>query len=65
MPDIVILTGLRPEIENNLSAIHSPEALIVTSGAVIQDFIPLRQSFFTGIDTVHLVRKSGAFIKRI
>ena len=64
MPDIVVLTGLRPEIENNLSAIQSPEALIVTSGALSGFHLP-RQSFFTGIDTVHLVRKSGAFIKRI
>ena len=64
IPDIVVLTGLRPEIENNLSVIQSPEALIVTSGAS-SGFHPMRQSFFTGIDTVHLVRKSGAFIKRI
>jgi competence protein ComEC len=64
MPDIVVLTGLRPKIENNLSAIQSPEALIVTSGASSGFHLP-RQSFFIGIDTVHLVRKSGAFIKRI
>jgi competence protein ComEC len=64
VPDIVVLTGLRPEIENNLSDIQSPEALIVASGA-LSGFHPPRQSFFKGIDTVHLVRKSGAFIKRI
>jgi competence protein ComEC len=64
IPDIVILTGLRPEIENNLSVKKSPEALIVISGASPGSYSS-RQSFYTGIDTVHLVRKSGAFIKRI
>jgi hypothetical protein len=64
VPDIVVLTGLRPEIENNLSFIQSPEALIITSGASSGFHTP-QQSFFTGIDTVHLVRKSGGFIKRI
>jgi hypothetical protein len=64
LPDIVVITGLKPEIENNLSGIQSPEALIVTSGAS-SGFRPTRQSFFTGIDTVHLIRKSGAFIRRI
>jgi competence protein ComEC len=62
-PDIVILTGLRPEIENNLSLIRSPETLII-SGASSGFHLP-PESFFTDIDTVHLVKKSGAFIKRI
>jgi hypothetical protein len=62
-PDIVILTGLRPEIENNLSLIRSPETLII-SGASSGFHLP-PENFFTDIDTVHLVKKSGAFIKRI
>ncbi|MCX6254292.1 MAG: ComEC/Rec2 family competence protein [Bacteroidia bacterium] len=64
IPDIVILTGLRPQLENNLSFHQSHGTLIITSGAASRFSIP-RQVDFAGIDTVHFVRKSGAFIKRI
>lgn len=64
MPDIVILTGLRPEIEKNLSLRQFPGTLIITSEATSGFRLP-QQIDFAGIDTVHLVRKSGAFIKRI
>ena len=64
VPDIVILIGLRPKIENNLSVIKSPEVLIVTSGTS-SGFYPSQQNFFTLIDTVHFVRKSGAYINSI
>lgn len=64
MPDIVILTGLRPEIENYLSFKQSPETLIISSGAASGFRIPQHLNV-AGIDTVHLVRKSGAFITRI
>ncbi|MCX6325315.1 MAG: ComEC/Rec2 family competence protein [Bacteroidia bacterium] len=64
IPDIVILTGLRPEIENHLSSRQPPETLIISSAAVSGFCIP-QQMNFAGTDTVHLVRKSGAFIKKI
>jgi competence protein ComEC len=64
IPDIVIIPGVQPETENNLSVNQLPEVLIVTSGAS-PGFYPSRQSFFSGIDSVHFVRKSGAFIRRI
>ena len=64
IPDIVILTGVRPEIENYLSFRPSPETLIITSEAASGFRIP-QQVNLTGIDTLHFVRKAGAFIKKI
>jgi competence protein ComEC len=64
MPDIVILTGLRPEIEKNLSLRQFPGILIISSKAT--SGIRLQQQIdFSGIVTVHQVRKSGAYIKKI
>jgi len=63
-PDIIVIIGLWPEIEKNISPEQSPSALIVASG-VSSGFQFLRQSIFINADTVHIVRKSGAFIKRI
>ena len=64
VPDIIILTGLRPEIENNLTLVKPPETLIVTSQASAGFHIPERVNL-AGIDTVHFVKKSGAFIRKI
>jgi competence protein ComEC len=63
-PDIVILTGNRPVIENNLSLLHPPRLIIVSSEATSGFHFP-QQSVLSGIDSIHFVRKSGAFIKRI
>jgi competence protein ComEC len=63
-PDIVILTGLRPKIENLSDLRILPETLIVSSEASTGFRLP-SQANFIGIDTVHLVRKAGAFIERI
>jgi competence protein ComEC len=63
-PDIVILTGLRPFIRQNLSSENLPKALIITSEA--PSGYSLQENSNTAlIDTVHLVRKSGAFTRRI
>jgi hypothetical protein len=63
-PDIVILTGERPEIEKNLSTGQIPNTLIVTSEAA--SGYSLSKNYDSAlIKTVHLVRKSGAFIQRI
>jgi competence protein ComEC len=64
MPDIVVFTGIRPEIENYLSSGQYPEVIIISSGAASGFRIP-KQVSYSGIDTIHLVRKSGAFIKSI
>lgn len=63
-PDIMIITGLRPQIEKGLIIPQSTEAVIITSEAVSGFKLP-QISDFTGADTIHFVRKSGAFIKKI
>ncbi|TAL64614.1 MAG: ComEC family competence protein [Bacteroidetes bacterium] len=63
-PDIIILTGLGPPIESNQLNYNSTEALIFTSG-VFSGYISPDKKLLQGIDSVHLVRKAGAFIKRI
>ncbi len=55
-PEIVILTGNRNN-EKNLSDEHLPEKLIITS-----DLRLPKKADLTAIDTIHFVKKSGAFI---
>jgi competence protein ComEC len=62
-PDIVILTGTRPVIEKNLSVLHPPGLIIISSEATSAFRFP-QQSAFAGTDSIHFVRKSGAFVKR-
>jgi competence protein ComEC len=63
-PDIVILTGTSPVIENNLSLSHPPGLIIVSSEAASGFHFP-QESVLSGIDSIHIVRKSGAFVNRI
>jgi competence protein ComEC len=63
-PDIVILTGVRPLIENNLSMPHPPELIIVSAKATSGFRFP-RNTVLSGVDSIHLVRKSGAFVKSL
>jgi competence protein ComEC len=62
-PDIVILTGNRPEIRNDIPFSITAQ-LIITSAAGNAFHFP-QQTDLSGTDTVHFVRKSGAFIKRL
>ncbi|MEI6049301.1 MAG: ComEC/Rec2 family competence protein [Bacteroidota bacterium] len=64
VPDIVILTGLKPEIEKNLSFTRFTGTLIITSESASGFRMP-QQIDFNRIDTVYFVRKYGAFIRRI
>jgi competence protein ComEC len=64
VPDILVLTGSRPEIENNLDLRHFPCTVIISSEATSGFRIP-RHVALTGNDTIHFVRKSGAFVKTI
>ena len=64
VPDIVILTGLRPEIERDFSFRQFKGSLIFTSEAAPGFHLP-HQIDPARTDTVHFVKKSGAFIKRI
>ena len=63
-PDIVILTGKVPVIGNYMHFSNMPAQLIITSAAGNGFHFP-QQIDLSGIDTVHLVRKSGAFNKRL
>ena len=60
-PDIVILTGLHPEIDNQISPAIFPGKLIITSQASSGFRIP--QSYLTKSNSIHLVKKSGAFLE--
>jgi competence protein ComEC len=63
-PDIVILTGLRPVFEKNLTAQELPGILIITSQASTGFRLPIQ--FDNALtDRVHFVRKSGAFIRTL
>ena len=64
LPDMIILTGYRPEVVNNLSFNHSEKTLVVTARAVSGYRIPYK-SGLSGIDSVHIVRKAGAFLRSI
>jgi hypothetical protein len=64
VPDIVILTGLHPEIEKDLQAIQFPRTLIITSEAASGFRLP-REKLKIRVDTIHVVKKDGAFIKSI
>jgi competence protein ComEC len=64
VPDFLILTGSRPEIENDLDIKRLPCTIIISSEATSGFRIP-RQVALPYNDTIHFVRKSGAFVKTI
>jgi competence protein ComEC len=64
LPDVVILTGIRPKVEDDLKMAHSPGIIIISSEATSGFRFP-GQADLSGIDSIHFVRKSGAFIKRL
>ena len=63
-PDLVILTGSHPEIEDDLVMAHGAEQIVISSEASSGYRLPQKINI-SGIDSVHFVRKSGAFIKMI
>jgi competence protein ComEC len=64
LPDIVILTGKRPEIGTNVNYTVLPVELIITSAAANSFHFP-PETGLSGIDSVHFVRKTGAYVKRL
>ena len=62
-PDIIILTGAHPEIGSSISLTQRNRQMIITSKAA-SGFHLSRQDGLSALDTIHLVRKSGAFIAR-
>jgi competence protein ComEC len=63
-PDIVIFTGLKPQIDKNLTFRQPPEAIIFTSETSSYYSLP-KQVNLSGTDTIHFVRKSGSYIKSL
>jgi competence protein ComEC len=63
-PDILILTGFRPGIASDLKLNRPPGTIIVSSKATPGFRIPSQLRSVSG-DSIHFVRKSGAFIKRL
>jgi competence protein ComEC len=63
-PDIVILTGARPEIEKNILSGRSLKALVIGSEAIQRFRFPLTDRL-PAADTVHFVRTEGAFCRKL
>jgi len=63
-PDILILTGFKPKIASDLKLNPTPGTIIVSSKATPGFRIP-SQLRAAGCDSIHFVRKSGAFIKSL
>jgi competence protein ComEC len=64
MPDFLVITGSKPEIENDLTPLTFRGKIIVSSEASPGFHIPQRV-ILTDSGSVHFVRKSGAFISDI
>ena len=62
-PGIVIITSRDPVIERDLYPGNSCRAIVVSSG-VRSGFLPLHPGD-TALCTVHYVKKSGAFVRRL
>ena len=63
-PDYIILTGLKPEIERGISLNRFSGTLVLSGGIPAGMKLPAAGSS-TSEMTVHSVRRSGAFIRRI
>jgi competence protein ComEC len=63
-PDIVILTGVKPEVANGLKILH-PSAVTIIFSETALSYHLTGQDSPEGIDSIHFVRKSGAFVKRL
>jgi len=64
VPDILVLRGSRPGIASDLDLKHARVMVIVTSEVTAGLRIP-PQIAITGMDSIHFVRKAGAFIRAI
>jgi competence protein ComEC len=64
IPDYLILTGSDPGIQNDLNMKLSPGFIIISSEPAIRYRLPQKGSVYNA-DSIHYVRNSGAFVKRI
>jgi hypothetical protein len=63
-PDYLILTGSNPGIQNDLNMRLSPGFIIISSEPATR-FRLRQKDFISTADSIHYVRNSGAFVKRI
>jgi competence protein ComEC len=63
-PDIIILTGIHPEIDSYTSFRQFPKTRIIFSESAAGFRIP-KHSDVAAIDTIHIIRKSGAFVSKL
>ncbi len=63
-PDIIVLVGLYPHIAENVKSVH-PAREIIISPEVSATFSLPYQFINQDIDTIHFVRKSGAYVSRL
>ena len=62
-PDIIVFVGLHPQISRSLKSVH-PATKIIISPEVSATFSFPDRLINNDIDTIHFVRKSGAYISR-
>jgi hypothetical protein len=63
-PDVVVLTGDRPQIDKSLNGCTHPSELIFTSARSGYTNLP-GEVYFNLIDSIHFVRESGAYISSL
>jgi len=63
-PDYLILTGSNPGIQNDPD-MKPPKGFIIISSEPVTRFRLSQKGLFSTIDSIHYVRNSGAFVKRI
>jgi competence protein ComEC len=63
-PEIVILTGSRPEVESDKDPVSQPEVTVIAADGFPHFTRALHKKYATSYN-VYLVKKSGAFIRRI
>jgi hypothetical protein len=63
-PDIIVLIGLYPKISGSLKSVH-PATKIIISPEVSSTFTLPDRLINQNIDTIHFVRKSGAYVSRL
>jgi hypothetical protein len=64
VPDYLVLTGPSPGIQNDLNMRPSPGSIIISSEPATR-FRLYQKGIIPIADSIHYVRNSGAFVKRI
>jgi competence protein ComEC len=63
-PDIVILSGLQSQIEKTLP-VNKEDRTLIISPEVSSGFRMSQQAMLSSFDSIHLVKMSGAFVRKL